>query len=49
MSNRRIESHDYEYDQLEELKGAAVMILISLTGSAIFLGSIVWWILRRCL
>lgn len=46
MTRRQLESHDYEYAQLEELKGAAVLILASLTGLAMLLGLTVWFILR---
>lgn len=44
--SKRLNSYDYEYAQLGELKSAALLILVCLTGLALVLGTLVWWVLR---
>ena len=45
--HRRLHSYDPEYEQLEELRGSALLILMSLTGSFILLGVSIWWLIKE--
>lgn len=44
--SKRLDTHDYEYGQLEELKVAAAVIVAGILGACLVGGAVIWWLIK---